>query len=115
MVEKWRRSPKKCKHRLADIIDAMKESVKGLERGSEAFHIHGHTDLKNCQDPVHRQLEYKYNLWCDRSARKNLRYDLRGKQIVKCSGFADADNYDVEVPVGAMIAWKEESLARNLQ
>ena len=113
-TEKWRRSPKKCKHRLADIIDNMKESVKDLERGSEAFHIHGHTNLEGNQEPKNRQFEFKYNNWCDRSARKNLRYDLRGKRIVKCSGFADADDYDVEVPVGAMIAWKE-SLARNLQ
>ena len=100
-------------HRLADIIDNMKESVKGLERGSEAFHIHGHTNLEGNEESENRQLEYKYNNWCDRSARKNLRYDLRGKRIVKCSGFADADDYDIEVPVGAMIAWKE-SLARNL-
>ena len=103
-TKKWRRSQKKSMHRLADIIDNMKGSVKGLERGSEAYHIHGHTNLEGNQEPKHRQLDYKYNNWCDRSARKNLRYDLHGKRIVKCSGLADADDYDVEVPAGAMIA-----------
>jgi ribonuclease HI len=106
---KWKRSPKKDKQRLANIIEAMKASVEKCERGFRAIHITAHTNLSGSKDSENRQLEYKYNLWCDRSARKNLRYNLRGKRIVKCSGFADADNYDVEVPVGVAQKWCAEN------
>ena len=113
-TERWRRRLKKSTHRLADIIDSMRESVKGLERGSVALHINGHAKPENAGKTEKQKMDYKYNNWCDQSARKNLRYGLKGKMIIKCTGITGPEKYVVEVPVGAKISWQQNNLARNL-
>lgn len=113
-LDKWERSENKGKKRLANIARSMKAGCHKYARGCETWHITGHT----CGDPMdgeyeNRKLEYHYNNWCDQSARKNLRYDLRGKKIIRCKGFADAYEYNVEVPEGAFQAWKEKMASKN--
>lgn len=100
-IEKWERSPKENKRRLAQIARKMRASVDGYERGVKALHITGHTKPESTDESEKRKTEYKYNNWCDQSARKNLRYGLKGKVVVKCAGIADPEKYAVEVPVGA--------------
>lgn len=114
-IEKWERSPKKDKHRLAEIARKMRASVDGYEHGVKVIHITGHTKPENTDESEKRKTEYKYNNWCDQSARKNLRYDLKGKMVIKCAGIADPENYAVEVPIGAKSLWQQDKMARNLQ
>lgn len=111
-------SPRDGKKRLRKTIDAMREACSKYERGYEAYHIRGHQELTALPDKekgyYHKVLEYKYNQWCDQSARKNLRYNLKGKKVVHCNGFPSPEKYVVEVPEGAFLA-RKESLAQNLQ
>lgn len=97
MHEGWKRSPKKTKQRLATIIDKMKDTTGKYDRGFKAIHITGHMNLEKNNEPENKQLEYKYNQWCDRSARMNLHYGLRGKKIVK-GKFPDPKDYDTVIP-----------------
>lgn len=113
-IEKWERSPKKDKHRLAQIARKMRASVEDYERGTKAMHITGHIKPENANGSEKRKTEYKYNNWCDQSARKNLRYGLKGKMVIKCAGIADPEKYAVEVPVGAKISWQQDKVAQNL-
>lgn len=110
-MEKWERSPKEDKHRLLNIARSMKAGCNKYARGCEAFHIKGHTASNNMDsESENRKLEFNYNNWCDQSARKNLRYGLRGKKVIHCEGFANADNHKIVVPEGASQA-RKESLA----
>ena len=113
IVKSWER--RKNKERLIKINNDVRESRSKFKRGFRAIHIKGHTcDDKMNSETINRKLEFHYNNWCDQSARKNLRYGLRGKKIIHCQGFEDADKHRVEVPEGAFLAWKER-LVRNLQ
>ena len=98
ILEGWERSPKESKQRLAHMIQDMRKTASKYDRGYRALYIEGHKNLEGNCDPVNRQLEYKYNSWCDRSARMNLHYGLRGKKAVKCNGFPDPSLYDVVIP-----------------
>ena len=119
-AEKWGRSPNKDKQRLKKVVDQMRKDSSKYDRGYEAFHITAHQDMGNLPEHeknlYNRQLEYKFNQWCDQSARKNLRYGLRGKKIIKTAGIPDPEQYSVEVPENAKIEWQNrKSLAQNLQ
>ena len=104
----WERSPKKDKYRLLNIAKSMKAACNKYARGCETWHIKGHTCGDKMEgEPKNRKLEFHYNNWCDQSARKNLRYGLRGKKIIRCKGFEDATKHNVEVPEGALKALKE--------
>ena len=114
-LKKWERSPNARKQRLVKIAKLIKSGCHKYACGCEAWHIKGHTAGKSDteKEVENRKLEFHYNNWCDQSARKNLRYDLRGKKIIHCRGFADADKYQVDVPEGANQARKKGSV-RNL-
>lgn len=99
MFKHWNRSPKKTKQRLANIIRKMRETASKYDRGFRAIHITGHKNLEGSMDPENRQLEYKYNSWCDNSARMSRLYGLRGKKIVKCRGFPDPSFHEVVIPM----------------
>lgn len=113
-IEKWERSPKEDKQRLAQIARKMRSAVEGYKRGTKAMHITGHIKPDDTNESDGRKTDYRYNNWCDQSARKNLRYGLKGKMVIKCSGIADPEKYAVEVPVGAKNLWQQDKMARNL-
>jgi hypothetical protein len=113
-MQKWERSPKEDRRRLLNIAKSMKAACHKYARGCETWHIKGHTcGDKMEKEAENRKLEFHYNNWCDQSARKNIRYGLKGKKIIHCQGFEDADKHKVAVPEGAFIA-RKESLAQNL-
>ena len=113
-MEKWERSPKEDKRRLLNIAKSIKAGCNKYARGCETWHIKGHTAGSGVEDePENRKLEFHYNNWCDQSARKNLRYGLRGTKVIHCQGFEDADKHPVSVPEGALQALKEK-VAQNL-
>ena len=114
-MEKWERSPKEDKRRLLNIAKSIKAGCNKYARGCETWHIKGHTAGSGVEEEAeNRKLEFHYNNWCDQSARKNLRYGLRGTKVIHCQGFEDADKHQVKVPEGAFLA-RKENLARNLQ
>lgn len=113
-IEKWERSPKEDKQKLAQIARKMRSSFVKYERGVKAMHIPGHTKPENVDDTEKRKAEFKYNNWCDQSARKNLRYGLKGKMVIRCSGIADPEKYAVEVPMGAKNLWQQDKMVQNL-
>ena len=90
--------------------------------GKMKFHIYGQQGLVDLPDSTTvedlRSLAsfnriIKNYTKMERIENENKRKVYRVENEDEQKVFADADDYDVEVPVGAMIAWKE-SLARNL-
>lgn len=114
-LTKWKNRQNKVGKRLVKIADKMRSNMSSLERGFEVFHIKAHNcGTKKLKYGDHTKLEYEYNAWCDQSARKSMRYGLKGKKVIHCQGFTSVKDHEVKVPVGARKEYNKK-LAQILQ